>query len=119
VREIVTQQPAACAALIQKLLGTPGIDLVGEALLASHGAGWPQKLLQHALPALVSRAKGDHVAQLARSREAEVSTRLMALDALRQKPDLLSETIKWRPTDVMEPSEIRERFQELRREVRR
>ena len=73
-------------------------------------------MLTHLLPALVLRPKGDEVvAQLARSRGAEIATRFLALDALKQRPALLAETIKWRATDVMEPSEIRERFQELRK----
>lgn len=116
IRDLLTQSPAECAVLVQKLLPTAGAEVVGEALLASQAAGWTQKMLTHLLPALVLRPKGDEVvAQLARLRGADVSTRMLALDALRQRPELLAETVKWRATDVMEPAEIRERFQELRK----
>lgn len=116
IRDLLTQSPAECAVLVQKLLPTAGAELVGEALLASQAAGWTQKMLTQLLPALMARPKGDEVvAQLARLRGAELSTRFLALDALKQRPALLAETVKWRSTDVMEPSEIRERFQELRK----
>jgi hypothetical protein len=116
IRDLLTQHPAECAVLVQKILPTSGADVVGEALLASEAAGWTQKMLTLALPALAARPKGDEVvAQLARMRGVEVTTRLLALDALKQRPALLAETVKWRPTDVMEPPEIKERLQELRK----
>lgn len=117
IRDLLTQHPADCAVLVQKLVPTAGVEVVGEALLASQAVGWTQKMLSHLLPALMQRPRGDEVvAQLARLRGAEISTRFLALDALKQRPALLAETIKWRATDVMEPSEIRERFQELRKD---
>jgi hypothetical protein len=116
VAALIRENPARCPRLIARLLKShDGQRLVGAALLESAGERWDARALQGALATLVEVGSGsEYVLPLWRARSAALDVRLAALGALSQDRGLAREAVKRRPTDVMEPAEIRAAMKELR-----
>jgi hypothetical protein len=113
---LIREHPARCAKLLARLLRSgDGRRLVGAALLESEGERWDARALRGTLSALVEAGSGsEYVMPLWRSRSVALDVRLAALSALSQDRGLAREAVKRRPTDVMEPAEIRTAMKELR-----
>lgn len=119
VRSLLHEAPSHATLLVQQLLEGGHGDLVADALLSSQGNGWSDKMMQLAVSGLVGGGKHDEaLVELARARNARLQLRLLVLDRLRERPALLARAVKWRPSELLEPEEIRNRMRELRQSLR-
>ena len=113
---LLQRSPVAAARLSRALLADArGARLVGRAIARARASGWPLKLLEPTLRALVGTGHGaECVVPLFRRRGLKPGVRLAALRSLSAEPALLAHAIRFHPSEWFEPDEIRRAIRGLR-----
>ncbi|MBI5516432.1 MAG: hypothetical protein HY909_21795 [Deltaproteobacteria bacterium] len=111
--------PGALGAHLLPLVESQGphaVRFLGLLLRACHGRHWPSATLRAVLQLLVDAGAGSQaLVPLVHSREVDPHTRVLVLRYLEQDREALLEALQRRVSEFLDPQEVRDRLQSLRR----